>query len=50
MAGAEDGHAPCKGPARTLYWIGRGRCPDCGRGETRPELVDGTCPECGWEK
>jgi Zn finger protein HypA/HybF involved in hydrogenase expression len=44
-----EGHAPTHEPARTIYWIGQGKCPDCGHGN-RPELVGGTCPQCGWEQ
>jgi hypothetical protein len=50
MSGAREGHAPTSEPARTIFWIGKGRCPECQQGRERPELVDGVCPFCGWEQ
>jgi len=46
-----ENHGPTHEPARTIYWIGKGRCPDCIQGRERPQLdADGTCPFCGWSE
>lgn len=43
---AQEGHAPSRGPANTLFLLGQGLCPQC-RGELQSTRGGRyTCREC----